>query len=77
MRIRWCLKGFVLPCGCVGGTYETYAGDTVSIIDAQASGCGDASHADGSVLPVVPAGVEIPASEALHRRADPVSPRRE
>ena len=44
MRILRGLGGRTLPCGCLVGVYETYACQTIAIIDAKGSDCGDRTH---------------------------------
>jgi hypothetical protein len=44
------LRGVTLPCGCVGGVYETYAGTTVMIIDEVDDACRSARHRNGHVV---------------------------
>jgi hypothetical protein len=39
-----------LPCGCLIGFYETYAGKTVAILDARGSTCEDPNHRTNRVL---------------------------
>ena len=34
----------LLPCGCLFGVYETYTGQTVSILDAKGKDCRNAAH---------------------------------
>ena len=47
MRIYRILRGWVQPCGCLVGVYETFAGGVVGIIDHRGSGCPDVSHKIG------------------------------
>lgn len=49
-RIRLTLTGFTLPCGCVGGVYETYSGAIVRLLDVRASGCTDEQHRRGAAI---------------------------
>jgi hypothetical protein len=44
------LRGVTLPCGCVGGLYETYAGTTVMIIDEADAACLSAQHQNGYMV---------------------------
>lgn len=44
MKILRGLGGRALPCGCLVGVYETYANQTVAIIDAKGSDCQDCQH---------------------------------
>ena len=50
MRVYRVLRGWVLPCGCNVGVYETYGGDTVAIVDRRAGSCPDTSHRAGSLV---------------------------
>jgi hypothetical protein len=43
-RILRGLGSRALPCGCLVGFYETYANETVAIVDAKGSACADAAH---------------------------------
>jgi len=45
------LDSRLLTCGCLVGVYETYAGKTLSIVDARGEGCRDSTHRLNSVLP--------------------------
>jgi len=56
-RIRLTLAGFALPCGCVGGVYETYSGAIIRLLDVRASRCTDEQHRQG-------AEIDWPAGEA-------------
>jgi hypothetical protein len=47
MRILKGVGSKLLPCGCLIGRYETYAGITIDIIDARGAGCPDAGHRVG------------------------------
>ena len=55
LRILRGLGSRALPCGCLVGFYETYANETVAIVDAKGAGCADRIHrVDSSVdVPVV------------------------
>lgn len=44
------LRGVTLPCGCVAGLYETYAGTTVMIIDERGDACLSARHRNGEIV---------------------------
>jgi hypothetical protein len=44
LRILRGLGSRALPCGCLVGVYETYATQTVAVIDAKGSLCGDKTH---------------------------------
>ncbi len=50
MRILRLLSSRPLPCGCLGGIYETYAGPIVWIVDARGSNCTDSTHRPGTQL---------------------------
>jgi len=64
MRLLRGLKGRVLPCGCLVGVYETYAGTIVAMIDARGASCDDPSHKLHGVLPA-----SDPAPSATPRSA--------
>jgi len=49
-RVLRILRGVTLPCGCVGGIYETYAGTTVMLIDVADDACRSAQHRNGSMV---------------------------
>jgi hypothetical protein len=51
MRILRGLSSKWLPCECLVGVYETYDGLVVTIVDAKGTGCADASHRNGRVVP--------------------------
>jgi hypothetical protein len=44
LRILRGLDSRALPCGCLVGVYETYAAETVAIIDAKGPECADRTH---------------------------------
>jgi hypothetical protein len=46
------LRGARLPCGCVTGIYETYAGTTVAVIDEVHADCGLAQHRNGCMMSI-------------------------
>ena len=46
----------MLPCGCLVGFYETYASETVAIVDAKDASCGEPLHS-------VDSSVNVPAME--------------
>jgi hypothetical protein len=46
------LRGTCLPCGCIAGIYETYAGTTVAIVDEVHAGCRLAQHRNGCTMSV-------------------------
>jgi len=43
-QLRRCVRGMALPCGCVVGVYETYAGGAIAVIDVVASSCAGLGH---------------------------------
>lgn len=47
MRLLRGLGSHRLDCGCLAGIYETYAGTTVSILDARGEHCTFATHHPG------------------------------
>jgi hypothetical protein len=51
MRILRGLSSKWLTCECLVGIYETYDGLVVTIVDAKGTGCADASHRTGHVVP--------------------------
>jgi hypothetical protein len=51
MRILRGLASRALPCGCLVGVYETYAGAIVTIVDGKAADCTDTSHEEGKSVP--------------------------
>jgi hypothetical protein len=44
LRILRGLGSHTLACGCLVGVYETYASETVAVIDAKGVKCGNAAH---------------------------------
>ena len=50
MRTLRLLCSRPLPCGCLVGIYETYAGPNVWIVDARAADCTDSTHRSGAQL---------------------------
>jgi hypothetical protein len=44
LRILRGLGSRALPCGCLVGVYETYATQTIAIIDAKGSYCTHKTH---------------------------------
>ena len=44
LRILRGLDSRALPCGCLVGVYETYAAETVAIIDAKGIRCAERKH---------------------------------
>jgi hypothetical protein len=55
-RILRGLGSRTLSCGCLVGFYETYASDTVAILDARGSNCPALAHRVGGT-------VDVPAIE--------------
>jgi hypothetical protein len=55
LRILRGLGSRALSCGCLVGFYETYANETVAILDAKGSDCVEGAHrVDSNVdIPVV------------------------
>ena len=51
MRILRGLSSKWLACECLVGVYETYDGHVVTIVDAKGTGCEDASHRTGQIVP--------------------------
>jgi hypothetical protein len=54
MRILRGLTGRTLSCGCVTGSYETYDGEVVWILDERDSHCVNPAHQPGQPLPEEP-----------------------
>jgi hypothetical protein len=52
LRILRGVGSRALPCGCLVGLYETYASDTVAIVDAKGSGCAEQAHCVDSSMDV-------------------------
>jgi hypothetical protein len=50
MRILRLLSSRLLPCGCLAGLYEAYAGPVVWIVDARGANCTNSTHRPGSQL---------------------------
>jgi hypothetical protein len=50
LRILRGLGSRALPCGCLVGFYETYANETVAIVDARGAGCANSQHRVDSSL---------------------------
>lgn len=77
MRLMRGLSSHLLPCGCLAGIYETYAGTTVAIVDAHGELCTLAKHragealerleSDGAASEAVSAAVGLAASAARPR----------
>ncbi len=44
MRILRGLASRRLGCGCLAGTYETYNGEVIEVVDWHATTCRDAGH---------------------------------
>jgi hypothetical protein len=68
MRLLRGLGSQLLPCGCLAGVYETYAGVTVSIIDARGDECVYDDHSPGLVVPTSPTKAAIPVRPAAPPR---------
>lgn len=66
MRLLRGLGSQLLPCGCLAGVYETYAGTTVAIIDARGEQCEDATHRVGEQARVD----GLPAAAQLTERSN-------
>lgn len=47
MRLLRGLGSQLLPCGCLAGIYETYAGSVVTIVDARGQECRESTHQVG------------------------------
>ena len=61
LRILRGLGSRTLPCGCLVGLYETYATQTVAVIDAKGSYCSiKAHHVDADLDPQTVASIERP-----------------
>lgn len=54
MRILRGLRSQLLPCGCLAGTYETYDGRIVYVLDEHEADCPDLTHAVGNSIPEPP-----------------------
>jgi hypothetical protein len=50
MRVLRGVGGYLLPCGCLVGRYETYRGEVIEVIDAAASDCREPSHRTGDQI---------------------------
>jgi hypothetical protein len=50
MRLLRGLGSQLLPCGCLTGIYETYAGTVVTLVDACGERCEDAAHRVGEQI---------------------------
>ena len=48
--LRMTLGGRVLPCGCLVGSYETWRGDVVEVLDARDDRCSNRAHATDSIV---------------------------
>jgi hypothetical protein len=70
-RIRLTLAGFTLPCGCVGGVYETYSGAVVRLLDVRASRCNLEQHRQGAEIDEVSGKVD---SDPGRRTGQPDGP---
>ena len=49
-RLRRCVRGMTLPCGCLTGVYETYAGGVVAVVDVVGPSCNTPGHARNVVV---------------------------
>ena len=65
MRILRGLTSRLLPCGCMAGIYETYAGRVVTLLDARGEACPDSAHVAGEEIPEF-AGMASPSEITLH-----------
>jgi hypothetical protein len=72
MRLLRGLGSQLLPCGCLAGVYETYAGTTVSIIDAHGDGCDVDAHRPGAIVPAGPTRASIPVPARVPDASDKV-----
>jgi hypothetical protein len=50
MRILRLLSTRPLPCGCLVGVYETFAGPVVWVLETPAEACQDPKHRPGAQL---------------------------
>ena len=67
MRILRVVGSRTLPCGCLTGLYETYAGGCVELLDHVSERCGVTKHREGPELhPVVFRGWLRRAAKAVH-----------
>jgi len=71
-RIRLTLAGFALPCGCVGGVYETYSGAIVRLLDVRGSHCSLEQHRQGAEIEAAP---EMACCAPERRSSQPGGPR--
>jgi hypothetical protein len=64
LRILRGLGSRALACGCLVGFYETYANETVAIVDAKGAGCTDPEHrVDSSIdVPVMDQPAQPPST---------------
>jgi hypothetical protein len=63
LRILRGLGSRALACGCLVGFYETYATETVAIVDAKGAACTDSGHrVDSSIGVTVMDGPAQPPS---------------
>jgi len=67
MRVLRGLSGQLLPCGCLVGTYETYGGAIVTVVDDSACTCGNPLHKRGAVIegPEVPRPSSHPVRDTI------------
>jgi len=68
MRILRGLGSRALPCGCLVGVYETYAGKTVWLIDAPGPSCADKTHRVHAAVAPIQVDPKTPPSAAQQRR---------
>ena len=50
MRILRGLSSTQLACGCSIGTYETYSGAVIGVVDVRHAGCSRKDHREGRLL---------------------------
>jgi hypothetical protein len=48
--LRNLVSGGVLPCGCLVGTYETWARRVITIVDERGHACHDDRHQANAIL---------------------------
>jgi len=70
VRLLRGLTGKALSCGCLVGTYETYDGRVVTIVDARGDACSDATHRVRAVMvgALEPTLVQVKEARAQVRR---------
>jgi len=62
MRLLRGLGSQLLPCGCLAGIYETYAGSVVTIVDARGPECQEDMHRVGEAM-LVEGGAAAPVAK--------------